>query len=187
VAEGHLPITALVTLRPGEMVYDPVTGRAAPAATEAIKIRGRTADDWHCLFHDEAEGCRIYTHRPTQCRVLECWAPEALAAIYTRERLTRADLLEAHAGVWELVREHARRCDLQRLRSLAARLDPEAAAAIGAILAYDRALRETLVESERFRPEQLDFLLGRPIEGILGDFGLRLETRQDRVRRLVRK
>jgi Fe-S-cluster containining protein len=185
VAAGHLPADTLVTLRPGETVYDPVTGRTAPNPGEAIKLRGRTEADWHCVFHDETLGCRIHPHRPSQCRALQCWAPEALAALYTRPRLTRRDLLGAQAGLWDLLAEHAERCDITRLRRLADGLerDPAAVEAIGRMLAYDQALRETLVETGRTRPEHLDFLLGRALERILPDFGLRLETGR-RLRRV---
>jgi Fe-S-cluster containining protein len=188
VEAGHLPADALVTLRRGETVFDPLTGRAAPNPGEAIKIRGRTDADWHCIFHDEAHGCRIYSHRPSQCRALQCWAPEALAALYTRERLTRRHLLGAQAELWDLLTEHAERCDLPRLRELAVRLtrDPTAVEAISRMLAYDQALRTTLVESGRIRPEHLDFLLGRPLERILPDVGLRLEVGAGGARRLVR-
>jgi hypothetical protein len=156
---------------------DNVTGRLCRVSEDIIKIRGQ-GQRWTCVFFDAAvKGCQIYASRPAECRLLKCWNPGQLAAMYTRERLTRQDLIAGIDGLWELVLHHSQRVSHGRIRQLLASagprgLDPDASAALMTMVRYDLSLREVLVEKGKARPDQLDFLFGRPLTRTLPPLGV---------------
>jgi hypothetical protein len=167
----------LYTLREGELAMDNVTGRLFPLADDIIKIKGQ-GQGWTCVFFDAAaKGCQIYASRPAECRVLKCWDPGQLAAMYTHDRLTRRDLIAGVEGLWELVLDHSRRVSHDRIQQLLATagprgLDVDADAALMTMVRYDLSLREVLVEKGKARRDQLDFLFGRPLTHTLPPLGV---------------
>ena len=87
------------------------------------------------------------------------------------------DLIAGIDGLWELVLHHSRRVPHGRIRQLLASagprgLDPDASAALMTMVRYDLSLREVLVEKGKARPDQLDFLFGRPLTRTLPPFGV---------------
>lgn len=157
-AEGHVPLSALTTLRRGEAVHDPVAGRVLPLEREAVKLTGtgERGSPWRCVFHRDDGTCGIHAHRPAQCRALFCADPRALAALYTARRATRADVLAhaPHAGAhWmDLLTAHE-----EHLNALA---DPREARR------FDAAFRDLCVERAGLDPRILPFLLGRPLADV---------------------
>ena len=188
INDGRIPAEALYTIRPGEPVQDNVAGHLSFAEDDIIKIRGRN-DGWCCRFLEEATNrCTIYDHRPAECRALQCWDTRAIEALYAQERLTRRDLLQGVAGLWELIEDHERRCDYRRIHDLAGRLSGKPAeqkATLGAItemVKYDESLRQLLVENGHTPAGMLDFLLGRPLTQTLPGFHIRVESSAGRIR-----
>ena len=119
VTDGVVHTRHLFTIRRGETARDPVRDGLVRAAGDIIKIKG-CEGTWTCRFFDpEGNGCRIYAERPLECRLLDCRDPSRLAAVYGGERLSRADLLAGVEGLWELIRDHDRRCDCDRARQSA--------------------------------------------------------------------
>jgi Fe-S-cluster containining protein len=180
VMEGLIPAEALFTIREGEPVQDNVSGRSGFADGDILKIKG-TGQDWRCRFLEDPHArCAIYDRRPVECRTLQCWDTRAIEALYDRERLTRRDLLEGVAGLWELVADHDRRCSFGTLRDHAARLSGPAVErtaamdAITAMVRYDKRLRTLLVENGHAAEGLLDFLLGRPLTASLHGFQIRV-------------
>ena len=93
VDDGLIPGRCLFTIRRGERVHDNVKGTVAALSAEIIKIKG-CADRWTCLFYEPSmRGCRIYDHRPMECRVLNCRDTRQFEGVYDTTRLTRQDLL----------------------------------------------------------------------------------------------
>jgi Fe-S-cluster containining protein len=177
VAQGTIGLRFLYTLREGELALDNVAGGLCPVSDDIIKIMGQ-GHGWTCVFFDAAaKGCQIYANRPVECRVLKCWDPGQLAAMYSRDRLTRRDLIAGIDGLWELVLDHAQRVPHGRIRRLLASagprgLDPDASAALMAMVRYDLSLRAVVVEKGKARPAQLDFLFGRPLTQTLPPLGV---------------
>ena len=176
VDDGILPARDLFTIREGEPAHENVRGHIAPAATDIIKIKG-TGGSWRCRYLcAETNTCRIYTHRPLECRVLSCRDTTPIGATYDRNRLTRKMLLETVPGLWELIAAHQQRCDYGTILALHARLKknpaPEASRQLRETIIYDRSCRQTLVEKGRIDPHMLDFLLGRPLTQTLPLLGI---------------
>jgi Fe-S-cluster containining protein len=168
VRAGRLPLAALVTLRRGEPVADNVAGRVGPSPAELVKLRpapgGRA-----CLYYRDPPACAVHDASPLECRTLFCDAPEALAALYDKDRLTRADIL-APGPLAELCAHHEAETDLPRLAAVcraAAAGDEAAREAARAALRFDAAMRELLPARLGVAPETLPFHLGRPLEQAL--------------------
>lgn len=174
-----LPFRLLVTLRAGELAYDPVTAQVLPLESEVIKVAGTGAElsPWHCVFLEGEAHCRIYDDRPAQCRALFCKDTAALEELYTQGHLTREDIL-AHApdGWLGLARTHEEECALSLLVPLAqqALTDETAAQVVLEALRFDAAFRELCIEKARVPAEVLPCLLGRPLTDFLTSFGLGL-------------
>ncbi len=181
VDAGRIPAHCLYTIRRGERVHDNVRGRLTVLDAEIVKIAGR-ADGRTCGFYDrDAKGCRIYVHRPLECRVLNCRDTRRIEAVYASQRLTRADLLAGSPTVGELVETHEQHCSYARLRELVdqgldgVRLKQEAA--ILEILRFDAHYRRLTVTRGNMDPRMMAFLFGRPMDVTLGMFDLRLVSR----------
>jgi Fe-S-cluster containining protein len=173
----------LVTIRKGEIVREPQSGCLIRAEEEMIKLKG-AGTGWCCILFDEAhDRCTRYEHRPVQCRAMACWDTAEIEQVIKAPRLTRRDLLYDVAGVWDLVAAHERRCGLSGMDALSAAVrdgDEPAADELMAMIRYDRALREMLVEKGG-DGQHLEFLFGRPVECLLDGFGLRLCQKDGRT------
>lgn len=174
-----LPLNALLTLRAGELAFDPVTNELSPLTTEVIKVKGSkdAAAPWQCVFLEGAAHCRIYDSRPSQCRALFCRDTAALETLYQEGRLTRADILATAPQGWlALAQGHEDACDLMTLAPLAhsALEDSDAQARLLEALRFDAAYRDLCVSKAQVPPDHLDCLLGRPLSVFLESFGLGL-------------
>ena len=178
VEEGALPPVALVTLRAGELARDDVRAALAPLPEEAIKLAG-SGGSWSCLYLDAASRlCAIHARRPAQCKALFCEDSSALAAMYERERLTRADVLPLLHPDWlALAAAHEAECSWARLSPLALRAhrDSEAEKILLEAVHFDQVFRELAKERAAVPAEAMLLLCGRPLCGLLADFGLALE------------
>jgi Fe-S-cluster containining protein len=167
VEEGLIHSRHLYTIRKGELANDPVRGGLIRVEGDVIKIKGRSPAWVCCFFEEDSSTCRIYEHRPLECWQLQCWDTSRLEQMYARDRLSRRDLLVKIKGLWELIAEHERRCDYDRIRGLLesmagsgkARIQRE----IEQITRYDGELRKLMIARGGLEPEMLDFLLGRPL------------------------
>jgi len=171
VMQGVIHTRHLYTIRKGEFARDPVQGDLIRVESDIIKIKGR-GDSWACRFLDEgANACRIYEHRPLECRHLECWDTSRFRQIYGLGRLSRKDLLAGVEGLWELIEDHERRSDYDLFCRLPERRPGPGAAEVdrraAEIARYDAELRRLMVTQGGLEPEMLDFLLGRPVETVL--------------------
>ena len=176
IEQGTIDAKYLYTIRPGEPVRDNVKGTIEPSPTEILKIKGR-GNTWTCCFFNEAENrCRIYDHRPLECRALKCWDTRDIEAIYAQDRLTRKDVLSGVASLWDLIEDHGQRCDYHRLGCwVDALTGPDRAAAVNGILdmiKYDKHLRLLVVEKAGVDPALNDFLFGRALVDTVKRFGL---------------
>ncbi len=183
ILTGIIPLKNLFTIREGELVFNQVKKRLEPASEEIIKITGNNTDTWCCCFFDTIrKTCRIYSHRPLECRELKCWAPQTIEAIYDQDRLSRKDLLGSIPGMMELIEFHQSRCNhylINRwIRDLAAQpsaIGNQAQTAILESIHWDQRIRQTAQEKANTKSDQLDFIFGRPIHKILLRMGWKIK------------
>lgn len=176
IDDGLIQAKDLFTIRSGEPAYENVQGRILPVPTDIIKIKGKKSI-WECLFLGGAtHRCDIYGDRPMECRALMCWDTQKIEAVYNRTRLTRKDLLQNVAGLWDLVEDHQRRCDYRLLLSLAGKSGevPSSAARkqLLEIVGFDTQIRILATQQGGIRAALTEFLFGRPLTVTLPLLGI---------------
>ena len=182
IVEGLIHTRHLFTIRQGEMVHDNVRNVAMPSAGEMIKIKG-VGGSWQCTFFEEKDKtCRIYAHRPEECRILKCWDPSELSAMYNKNRLTRRDLLSEIAGLWDLVIDHERQCSYAGLKhslnDLGGSFEQTAIKTVISMVRYDQEVRRLVVSQGGVEPDMTDFLFGRPLEQTIEMFGYGIREKE---------
>ena len=175
IDQGIIPLRDLFTIRKGEMARDDIMGALMPLPTDLIKIKGKPGS-WACRYLDSQNRCSIYEQRPLECRILKCWDTREIERIYSKNRLTRQDLIENVEGLWELVETHQIKCDYHTIRKLAFRLKSrskeDAVKKLKEIIAYDRHIRALVFSHHHVDVELADFLLGAPLSVTLPRLGI---------------
>ncbi|MBI9076179.1 MAG: YkgJ family cysteine cluster protein [Desulfatibacillum sp.] len=182
IRRGVIMPQHLFSLRKGEKVFENVKAAVVPLAEEMIKIKGKPGS-WTCMFFDDkSKQCAIYENRPLECRALACWDTSAIEAIYTKDRMTRHDLIGPKDAVHKFMDAHEEKCSHSELARLTALLSTDdvdqSANRILDMILYENDMRAMLVEKAGLQNDYLDFLFGRPMGEALK--GYRLEVRNIR-------
>ena len=189
VRQGYIRHDQLVTIRQGEMGYNPATDRLEPVEVELLKIRGQ-GSSWTCLFFVEEENsCAIYAHRPATCRILQCWHPGPLLATIYRNTLRRTDLINPHDPILAEIERHERECPAKLFTALLAEAEGgEDLSRLSELVRADLAIREEVAKKAGVSLEMEFFLFGRPlfkqlagsgIEGVETKGGIDLRRRKN--------
>lgn len=173
--QGLIPRQNLITIRKGELAYNPITDKVQPTKAEIVKLRG-TGREWTCCYYDAlTTGCSIYENRPLACRALKCWDPEESLSLVETDLLSRLDILKEDEPLLELVKAHNSTCSLPDFASLSQVLQQETVrtvAELETLINRDLSFRNKVVEdSEVVFKEEL-FLFGRPLFQLLHSFDL---------------
>jgi Fe-S-cluster containining protein len=183
-----LTFNEVYTLRPGEQVTHR-DGKVSTLKEERLKVR-EVPGSRQCYFYLAATcGCRIYEHRPEQCRRQNCWGEPAPPPA-AQELLNRAHLLAKVPEVWDLIRAHEERCAcgqvVQALEDLGAGRE-EGGDALFEALHFDHYLRQMLQDEWGLTPAAAELLLGRPLPEFLRAHGLVATLTPEGVFRLERR
>ena len=174
IDKGIILSKYLFTIRKGEPAYDNVSQELSPLSSELIKIKGKN-ESRTCIFFNESEKkCEIYKNRPVECKALKCWDTREIEKIYSKNRLTRKDLLFNIEGLWELVKDHQFRCSYEKIKKILQKQDSSKNAMqkeILEIIRYDAQIRHLVVKKGGMDSEILDFLFGRPLTVTIKPFG----------------
>lgn len=174
IDKGIILSKYLFTIRKGELAYDNVRQELLPLSSELIKIKGKN-DSSTCIFFNESENkCNIYKNRPVECKALKCWDTREIEIIYSKNRLTRKDLLFDIEGLWKLVKDHQSRCSYDKIKKILQKQDNSKDAMQKEILEmirYDTQIRHLVVKKGGMDSEILDFLFGRPLTATIKPFG----------------
>lgn len=185
IEDGTIRLADIVTLRPGERVFDQPAQSIRPLEDEILKIKGRD-NAWTCSFYSpDGQNCGIYETRPLECEVLFCLETEPLAAIYNKNRLTRSDLLPEEHPLMELVEEHEKRCAPLMMEDVAKKAregDDDAALSLKEMVLYDMEMRRLLQEKGGPAAELTDFLFGRPLTTLLGTMNIKVYDMGESIR-----
>ncbi|MEJ2363430.1 MAG: YkgJ family cysteine cluster protein [Deltaproteobacteria bacterium] len=189
LARGLISTRQIYTLRRGEPVSLNVEGKLGTLPSELIKFK-EDQEQGYCRFYSEDQkSCDIYKNRPSQCRFQQCWNPEALESRWREQKLTRRDIVKDDQDLMELLELHDERCNPERLNHLFIQLhntgDMTVLDQVLEILRQDLAIRSLATTKLNRHPEELDFLLGRPLAEIVRSYGLRVEKDQDGIYHLL--
>lgn len=175
---GHIKHDQLVTIRKGEMAFDPVAQALQPTENELIKVAGR-GGSWSCRFLDEATSeCTIYEHRPLECRLLKCWDPSDLVDVMGRGTLTRTDIINRNDPIAEVIAFHERKVPLADLQDVVTRfaerrvLEEVAVRKLDKLIKMDEAIRAKALEELGLDKRYELFIFGRPLTTLVKQFGL---------------
>ncbi len=186
IEKGVIPAKYIYTIRQGEPARDNVKDTIIFADSDIIKIKGvnNTAT---CIYYNAREkSCNIYDNRPVECRALKCWDTLEIEEIYSKDRLTRKDLLSDIDGLWDLVQEHHNRCSYHRIQIMARALDEENEKSILELIRYDTSVRNLAVEKAGIDLEMTDFLFGKPLTETIKRLGLEIEKKGDSYRLIMK-
>jgi Fe-S-cluster containining protein len=186
IEKGIILSKYLYTIREGELFYDNVKESFLTAVSDIIKIKGQK-DSWTCIFFNEEENeCTIYDNRPLECRVLKCWDTREIEQIYSKNRLTRKDLILTIEGLWDLVEDHQKRCSYEKLSLFIDILKKDkkdkALKGILDIIKYDAQIRKLVVQKGGLDPEMTDFIFGRPITETIKIYGFKIKKQGENYR-----
>ncbi len=171
--KGVLEPGDLICFRKGEFAFDQAKQCLLPLQQELIKIRGKE-EGWECLFYDPStKGCRIYEHRPLECRTLMCWDTRTIEQLIdSTDRLTRSHLVPEGSGLAALIQEHEDRCGLDTVAQMLQH-DPgdlvQVRQAILDLCFYDLDFRQALKQRIAVQDHVLACYFGRPLyRAVLG-------------------
>jgi Fe-S-cluster containining protein len=181
---GHIGHKHLVTIRKGELARNPVNDLLEPVHQELIKARGK-GDDWTCCFYDEKESsCSVYEHRLLECRLLKCWDPSELQSVIGRDTIIRADIINPHDPILEVIKEHEQECPYHEIESLVDNILREKDKSknlerLTQLVNKDLSLRKYALEELGLNRDFELFIFGRPLFKILSDRGLPFRGTKD--------
>ena len=168
-----LTLNDVYTLRAGEKATNR-EGEVTALREERLKVR-EVPGTRQCWFYLAANRtCRIYADRPEQCRRQNCWG-EPPPPTPPEELLQRQHLLASVPELWDLIREHQRRCDCAEVARRLAEVgggNEAAGDALFEALHFDHYLRQMLIDDWGLTPGATEFVLGRPLSQFLESFGL---------------
>jgi Fe-S-cluster containining protein len=173
---GIIPRRRLVTLRQGETVYENISGGLCELQHEIVKVAGQ-GTGFTCGFYDYTRAeCRIHASRPAECQALFCEDTSAIEQMYSRERLTRADIMDSGGALWELIIFHDQAFPATMAVSLARKASEGQRKARESLLELtetEENFRRAFLEKTGITPEELDFYFGRSLARICSPFGAR--------------
>lgn len=176
LTSGRIPRRDLITIRKGELAYNPAADGLVPTSCELVKLRG-VGREWSCCYYDQASrGCLIYGHRPLACRTLKCWQPEESLALVERDCLGRLDIVADDAPLRPWIVEHEQACpcpDLPVLGQAMAAGDLSALAELQRLSDQDLALRGRAVQELGLDLNLELFAFGRPLFQVVAGIGVR--------------
>ena len=174
---GRLNLDDLITVRRGELAFQPLADRPEPVPHEFLKLKGQNGT-WCCAFYDETtKGCLRYAHRPMACGLLDCADTGPLLAIAGQDLLTRFDCIAPDDPLLPLAHEHEQLCPCPDMQTISRDLEqtetpatllPELEAAVN----RDLAFRSRVADEFQLSLAQELFYFGRPLFQLLLPLGL---------------
>lgn len=181
---GHIGHKHLVTIRKGELARNPVNDLLEPVHQELIKVRGK-GDVWSCCFYDEKESsCSVYEHRLLECRLLKCWDPSDLVSVIGRDTLIRADIINPHDPILEVIKTHELECPYDEIETsidniLREKDKSKNLERLAQLVNKDMSIRQYALSELGLNEDFELFIFGRPLFKILSDRGLPFRGSQD--------
>lgn len=175
--EGHAGHQHLVTIRKGELAYDPVYGKVRQVQKELVRVIGKD-DVCSCVFYEEKNAeCSVYRNRFLECRLLKCWDTSGLISVIGKNTIVRADIINVNDPVLEFIRLHEQECPVTEIQKLIAGLSSAGSrhgilSRIGEFVRRDQSMRVHALTELGIRKEYEFFIFGRPLTRLLEDHGL---------------
>ncbi len=186
--DGHAGHQHLITIRKGELVFNPVRGRLEHVQRELVKVKGKK-EDWSCYFYDEKENsCGIYEHRFLECRLLKCWDTADIMSVIGKDMIVRADIVNPEDPIMSVIDIHEKECPFQEIESLVSALSrgtdkQKTIASLTELVKKDLSIRSCTLSELGLKDEFESFIFGRPVHEILETHGLSIRHNQADLQR----
>lgn len=184
LASGVIGFTDFVTIRQGEIVVQPDTGKPEASEVELIKFQGQDGQ-WCCRFLDPtARTCTIYEHRPLACHLQKCWEPDEVLGIAGQKLLNRFDLIAEDDPLLPLVRLYEQQCALPDMVEVTVQLQnagqrDRALAGLKGMVEKDLMFRSIAIDQFHLSVAQELFYFGRPLFQLLIPLGVSVTETAD--------
>lgn len=175
IKRGIIPLHHLITIRKGELAYNPSAGKIQPVNVELVKIAG-SGSKWDCCYYGE-DTCSIYANRPHACRVLKCWDTAEILDIVEKDTLSRFDIIENSDPLIPKIKEHDIICpcgDLGFLQTHLSGLSDEIKTELEQRVRKDLHFRSRVIAEYQLKVSEELFYFGRPFFQILQPLGIRI-------------
>jgi len=172
----HAAYEHLITIRKGELTYNPLSETVEEAYQEMVKVAGK-GDTWSCCFYrEEDSSCMIYEHRFLECRLLKCWEPAEIMRVIGQHTILRSDIINQDDPVLSIIEKHEKECsplEVQQLINEASfgKDSAKALLRLSELVQKDMALRSYALLDLKLKPEYALFIFGRPLMKIVRDSG----------------
>ncbi len=179
--ENKIPWEYVYTLRRGEPVHNPLTGKPFFLVDERIKISEKPGTN-ECVFYDPKNRlCTIYENRPLQCRAQACWDISAFKQLEDIPYLTRHDIFGEIEVLMDIIAEHEKKCSFEKLHALFKLLDKNQSIAnqIIELVSFESHFRSFIQKELNIPKATTKLLFGRSLENLLPLFGCKLEIDGD--------
>jgi hypothetical protein len=176
---GYAGHQHLVTIRKGEMAFNPLRNILEPVKKELIKVKGK-GDDWACYFYDEKQSsCNIYENRFLECCLLKCWDTSEIISLIGKNNITRADIINPGDPIMKLIEEHEQECPFNEINALVSGLysgkeKSKNLSQLSEFVRKDFAIRSYAVAELGLMEEFEMFIFGRPLYKGFNDRGLKV-------------
>ncbi|MFC1524544.1 YkgJ family cysteine cluster protein [Thermodesulfobacteriota bacterium] len=184
--EGNIGYQHLTTIRKGEFAYSPLSERFEPTNRELVKLSGQ-AGEWTCCFFDAVvSGCNIYSHRPVECRLLNCSDPSAVKEIIGQSTLARKDIINPEDPLLQIIEDHDRECSCEVVNGLVSVLEKGEHVAqnmeeLTRLVRHDLEIRGQAIKKYGLSLERELFALGRPLFLLLSARGFVVEEKEGEI------
>jgi Fe-S-cluster containining protein len=187
IRTGRLQLDDLITVRRGELAFQPLGTCPEPVHHEFLKLAGQ-GGTWCCAFYNhKTMGCSRYDHRPMACSVLDCTDTGPLLDLAGQDLLTRFDCLSSDDPLLPAIREHEQTCPCPDLETIRRDLDAPMITAtlladLEAAVQSDLSFRSRIAASHRLSVPRELFAFGRPLFQLLLPMGLQVQQTPTGIR-----
>lgn len=182
---GHIGYQHLVTIRKGELAFNPLSEKLEPVHKELIKVAGKSKD-WSCCLYDKKEAsCMIYEHRFLECQLLKCWDTSELISVIGKNTITRADIINPDDPILWVIETHEQECPLHEVENLLFTLSQgtdktKTLAKLTELVRKDLAIRSYALSELGLTAEFEFFIFGRPLSRLLSDRGITVHMKKSK-------
>jgi len=180
---GHIGYQHLVTIRKGEPVLNPLTGKLESSQKELIKVIGK-GEDWSCFFYNkEDSSCKIYAHRLLECRLLKCWDTAELVSAIGKNTINRTDIINPDDPIRQIIETHEKRCPCEEIENLILTLSKESDKSetlqkLTEFVHKDMPVRHYAFSELGLKTDFEFFIFGRPLSKLLSDRGITVRLKK---------
>ena len=180
---GYIGYQHLVTIRKGEPVLNPLTGKLESSQKELIKVMGN-GEDWSCFFYNKGDSsCKIYAHRLLECRLLKCWDTAELLSVIGKNTIKRTDIINPDDPIRRVIETHEKKCPCEEIENLILTLSEESDKSetlveLTEFVHKDMAIRHYAFSELGLKTDFEFFIFGRPLSKLLSDRGITVRLKK---------